>query len=289
MEFLLLLGKKNEVFQEAQLLRNCAERLYLALKVPDAFVLPVEKIAPVIAHPRLLLSVCSEHASASEAGSDRSNRGQAAQNAGGGDGTDCGVTLGAPGRAEPIGHLAEDHRWPQTLLGHIVGRRHVTAGDEDEQLVPAFLDAAPELEACLRIGLNRQQANEAAIQVCAGRPEACCPPGFLAPSADDERPPQEKLEARRKQFIPGVNCVSGVAQQMGKAHLMRLCVVHLRAQPVADPDFRRRAFEKPGHHRRAAAGRDAVRHRRGRAEHPLPAGLPLDTRRCLLQYFVNAS
>ena len=51
LEFLFLLGKKNEVFQEAQLLRNCAERLYLALKVPDAFVLPVEKIAPVIAHP----------------------------------------------------------------------------------------------------------------------------------------------------------------------------------------------------------------------------------------------
>ena len=75
--------------------------------------------------------VCGEHASASEAGSDRSNRGQAAQNAGGGDGTDCGVTLGAPGRAEPIGHLAEDHGWPQTLLGHIVGWRHVTAGDED--------------------------------------------------------------------------------------------------------------------------------------------------------------
>src|SRR5271167_1435018 len=128
-----------------------------------------------------------------------------------------------------------------------------------------------------RIGLNRQQATEAAIQAApAGQKRAVRQ--TLAPAADDERPPQEKLEARRKQFIPGVNCVPGVAQQMGEAHLMRLCVAHLRPQPVADPDFRRCALEKISRHRRAAADCDAVRHRRGGAEHPLPAGLPLDTR-----------
>ena len=64
---------------------------------------------------------------------------------------------------------------------------------------------------------------------------------------------------------------------------MRLCgSAHLRPQPVADPDFRRCALEKISRHRRAAADCNAVRHRRGGAEHPLPAGLPLDTRRCLI-------
>lgn len=63
---------------------------------------------------------------------------------------------------------------------------------------------------------------------------------------------------------------------------MRLGMVHLRAQPVADPDFWLRAFEEPVHNRLAAAGRNAVRHRRGRAEHPLPASLPFNARRCFI-------
>ena len=53
--------------------------------------------------------------------------------------------------------------------------------------------------------------------------------------------------------------VTGIPQEVGKADLMRLGMVHLRAQPVADPDFWLRAFEEPVHNRLAAAGRDAVR------------------------------
>ena len=57
---------------------------------------------------------------------------------------------------------------------------------------------------------------------------------------------------------------------------MRCCVVHLCAKAVADPDFRRRVLKKLTDHRFAAAGRDAVRYRSGRAKHPLPAGLAFD-------------
>ena len=63
---------------------------------------------------------------------------------------------------------------------------------------------------------------------------------------------------------------------------MRLCAARSAPQWLLIQIFRRCALEKISRHRRAAADCDAVRHRRGRAKHPLPAGLPLDTRRCLI-------
>ncbi len=57
-----------------------AEIVALAIEIakPKIMGRGIFALNMVIAHPPVLFSVCSEHASASEAGSDRSNRGQAA-------------------------------------------------------------------------------------------------------------------------------------------------------------------------------------------------------------------
>ena len=108
----------------------------------------------------------------------------------------------------------------------------IAAGDEDEQRVQAFFDTAPELEARLRIGLSRQQAAEGPVQIVP--------------------------ESLREQLV------AGVAQEMGEADLMRLCVVHLCAKAVANRNLQRGPFKEFSDHRFAAASRDAVRHRRAR-------------------------
>ncbi len=105
----------------------------------------------------------------------------------------------------------------------------------------------------------------------------------LAPPSNGNGALQQVVEAWREELVPSLDCVTAVAQEMGEADLMRCCVVHLCAKAVADPDFRRRVLKKLTDHRFAAAGRDAVRYRSGRAKHPLPAGLAFDARRSLVR------
>src|SRR5690242_17410231 len=42
--------------------------------------------------------------------------------------------------------LAEDRRWPQGLLGAVVRGRHLTIGDEDEEMGPVFQALTPQLD-----------------------------------------------------------------------------------------------------------------------------------------------
>jgi len=44
------------------------------------------------------------------------------------DGSDQGMDVGAPGRAEAAGDFAEDDAGSECPLGRVVGRRHVTVG-----------------------------------------------------------------------------------------------------------------------------------------------------------------
>src|SRR3954462_8531134 len=54
------------------------------------------------------------------------------------NGADIGKELRPPLGPEAVGDLAKDRRWPQGLLGAVVGGRHQAMGDEDEEMGPVF-------------------------------------------------------------------------------------------------------------------------------------------------------
>ena len=119
----------------------------------------------VIAHARHEL-VITQRAPRRRCGKcEGSGCAHAAQHFGFDNGADGFIARSTPSGAETVGHFAEDHRGAQPALRYVVRWRHIAAGDEDEKFVLAFLHAAPELEACLRIGLNRQKAAEAALEI----------------------------------------------------------------------------------------------------------------------------
>src|SRR3712207_140701 len=91
----------------------------------------------VIAHP---WSGCNE-GGAGAAGTEGMESPDATQGSGGDDGEHGGVDRGTPGGADAVGDFAEDHGGPERSLGQVVGRRHVAAGDEHEQLVLGSGDA----------------------------------------------------------------------------------------------------------------------------------------------------
>jgi len=142
----------------------------------------------------------SEHRAAGKAGADGGESAQAAQHTSFDDGADCGIGCSAPGGAEAVGDFAEDHRRTQAPFGDIIGGRHIAAGNEDEQLVPAFFDAAPELEAGLGIGLDCQKPDEAALQIPLAGQERAVRQVCLAPS-DGKGALQQELEAWREPLV----------------------------------------------------------------------------------------
>ena len=112
----------------------------------------------------------------------------------------------------------------QPALRYVVRWRHIAAGDEDEKFVLAFLHAAPELEACLRIGLNRQKAAEAALEIAPVNQKRAIRQA-LAPPSNGNGALQQVVEAWRRRACPQPRCVTAVAKEMGEADLMRCCVV----------------------------------------------------------------
>jgi len=87
------------------------------------------------------------------------------QAAGRDDGEGRGVEAGAPLGAEAAGDLAEDDAGVQRALAGVVGGRHVTAGEEHEQVAPTAGDGAGEPASCPGGRQGGEQPIEAA---CSG-------------------------------------------------------------------------------------------------------------------------
>jgi hypothetical protein len=62
--------------------------------------------------------------------------GAAGEATGGDDGAEVGINLGAPFRAEPVRHSAEDHREPQRPLALVVGCLDVRTGRAQLSISP---------------------------------------------------------------------------------------------------------------------------------------------------------
>src|SRR5207342_3839359 len=76
----------------------------------------------------------------------------------------------------------------------------------------------------------------------------------VAPVADGNGVPQQVLDTRRKADIASVDGVLDIAEQMGKAGLMRdPRPTHLRAEPVRHPEIRAHRAEELADHRLATA------------------------------------
>ena len=91
--------------------------------------------------------------------------GAAGEATGGDDGAEIGINLGAPFRAEPVRHSAEDHREPQRPLALVVGCLDVAARQEHQQLVARRHGNGRPQVAALDIGrLEVQQAIQLAVE-----------------------------------------------------------------------------------------------------------------------------
>ena len=158
--------------------------------------------------------------------------------AGGADhGAGLGVDIGAPERAEAVGHLAEDDAGPQRAFRGVVGRRYVTIGEEDKELRAPPLGLLLQLCPDRRDGGQDQQAIEAPLgrgavlgqsAVLQGRPS----------SANRNGPAQQPAEGRSKAHLAGVDGVLDVPEHVSQADLVGLGVPLLRAPAIGHPAAR---------------------------------------------------
>src|SRR4051812_25029742 len=141
---------------------------------------------------------------------------------------DVGIELGAPLGAEAVGHpgsspgqaLSVGHARAQALLGAVVGGRHGPVGEEHEQVLPAGLDRALQLLA-ERMGRHTpQQVVKPGLELAGvaaqrrvGQIRTACPHATGAL--------EKLLQAGSEGGVAGLDRMLCVADQMGKADLMR--------------------------------------------------------------------
>ena len=94
-----------------------------------------------------------------ESGADGCERAAAVEAAGGDNGADVSVDLGAPVRSKAICNFSEYDRGPERPLRCVVGRLDIAAAQEDEELVAGIDDDGVSQMAAL--GVDRLELKQA--------------------------------------------------------------------------------------------------------------------------------
>lgn len=205
-----------------------------------------------------------------------SGEGRLAFQAGGaGDGSVSGMDLGAPVGAESVGDLAEDDGGPDFPFGDVVGGRHASVGQEDEELGAPRLDlplqkpsggvsggvADQGVEASF--GLRRIGGQRAVLQVGSSL-------------ADPDGPSQVVADFWRDHRIAAVDGVLHVAQNMGETDLMDAGQILLPRIAIRNPDFGPVTVQHGFGDALGPARGDFMQNRLIRDEHPLLLGHTID-------------
>ena len=151
------------------------------------------------------------------------------QAAGGDHGRGGGIDFGAPGSAEAADDLTEDHGRAECALASVVGRGHVTAGDEAEQVIAVPAHGAEETPGSqLGGGGACQQPVQFGTVLRQGAVLQ-----DISPLADHHSSQQQNANAQGEALIALLDRTGCIAQQMRQAYLADCTIVQLAAQRSA--------------------------------------------------------
>ncbi len=174
------------------------------------------------------------------------------------NGSDVGVEPCSPLGTEAVCDLAKSDTGPDRLLGLVIGGRDGTVLHKDEQVLPAVLDSGLECLAFRMAGPFAQKRIEIGIELA--RVAAQRAVGKIRSTSPDGTSMLEKLTKQgREDGVAGIDCVLGIADQMGEAELMiTLGPALLGTEPIGDPVVRTIVAEELRHGCFAAVWMDQV-------------------------------
>ena len=179
------------------------------------------------------------------------------------------MDLCAPVRSEAVGDFAEDDRGPDFAFRDVVGRRHITVGEEDEEFPAPGLDLF-EQNLARRVRYRHPHQIGQLVIGLGGIACQCRVLEIGSSLADTDRPSQVIADFGGEDRIATIDSVLHIAQHMGEADLVFLAQFLLAAIAIRDPDFGLVTAQNFLCDTAGAARRDLVQHRLIRDEHPLP-------------------